>query len=196
MDIMQIKNKVKSNLSERRYLHTLRVAELAKKLAVTYGVSVGCVEKASLIHDYLKETSNEGLKHIIESSNEQTEILNEHPILWHGPAAASIAEKEFGITNHSILQAIRYHTIGRPEMDLVEQIVFIADYMEPARTFPGIEDVRSASEKSLEEAILLALGNTIIHLIKKGASIHSMTFMAYNAYLLKRKWHQNGGYRL
>lgn len=191
MDIEQIQRKVKNNLSEKRYLHTVRVAKLAKELALTYGAQIDAVEKAALMHDYLKETPNNELKQIIETAKVPQAILSEHPILWHGPAVAAIAETEFGITNESIIQAVRYHTTGRPQMDLIEEIIFIADYMEPARSFPGIEHVRHAAKESLEQAILLALTNTIIHLIKQGGSIHPMTFLAYNAYVSELHNDQN-----
>lgn len=185
MDIDQIKHKVKKNLSEKRYLHTLRVTELARQLARTYGASEILVQKAALIHDYLKETPNHELRAIIESTDDSLNILAYHPVLWHGPAAALIAEKEFGIEEPAIIEAVRYHTTGRLQMDLVGEIVFIADYMEPARSFPGIEDVREASKKSIEEAISLALGNSIRHLIHQKAIIHPQTFQAYNAYISK-----------
>lgn len=183
MDIEQIKHKVKKNLSEKRYLHTLRVTELARQLARTYGASEIHVQKAALIHDYLKETPNHELQSIIESTDDPLDILAYHPVLWHGPAAAIIAEKEFDIHEPSIIEAVRYHTTGRAQMDLIEEIVFIADYMEPARSFPGIEEVREAATKSIEQAISLALGNSIRYLIHQKATIHPQTFQAYNAYV-------------
>lgn len=183
MDIQQIKEKVQQNLSEKRYLHTLRVRQLAKQIAEKCDVNVTQVEKAALIHDYLKETPNEQLKQYIASANDPDQILTAHPILWHGPAAAEIAPNEFGITDQHIIDAIRYHTTGRPHMSVVEEIVFIADYMEPARSFPGIEDVRNATEESIEKGIACALGNTITYLVRQHAKIHPLTFGAYNAYV-------------
>lgn len=183
MDIQQIKEKVQQNLSEKRYMHTLRVSELAKQLAEQFGVEVDQVEKAALIHDYLKETPNEQLHQYIASANDPAQVLNAHPILWHGPAVAEIATDTFGITDQSIIEAVRYHTTGRPHMNAVEEIVFIADYMEPARSFPGIEDVRNAAEESIEQGIAIALGNTITHLVSQRAKIHPLTFKAYNAYI-------------
>lgn len=183
MDIQEIKTKVQQNLSEKRYMHTIRVCELAKRIAEKTDVSIEEVEKAALIHDYLKETPKEKLQQYIASTNDPAQVLNAHPILWHGPAAAEIATDEFGITNQRIMDAIRYHTTGRPHMNAVEEIVFIADYMEPARSFPGIEDVRNAAEKNIKQGIALALGNTIIHLVRQSVKVHPLTFEAYNAYI-------------
>lgn len=183
MDIQQIKEKVQQNLSEKRYLHTIRVSQLAKQLAERFGVDVIRVEKAALIHDYLKETPNEQLQHYLVSANDPSQVLNAHPILWHGPAAAEIATDAFGIADQSIIDAIRYHTTGRAHMNEVEEIVFIADYMEPSRSFPGIDKVRNAAEHSIKKSIAYALGNTITYLIGQRGEIHPLTFEAYNDYV-------------
>lgn len=183
MDIEQIKYNVKEQLSEKRYLHTLRVMKVALQLAKQYGVSLEKVQQAALIHDYLKEASPQELKMIIKTSNEQKDMLDYHSVLWHGPAAATITPATFGVTENEVIDAIRYHTTGRPCMGDVEKIVFIADYIEPARSFPGVDEVRLVAKQSLEEAIRKSLSNTITHLIQQRSTIHPLTFAAYNYYM-------------
>lgn len=185
MDIEQIKEKVQAQLSENRYSHTLRVTEVAIDLAKVYGASEEKVYYAALLHDYLKEMPIDELEQMIRHSSKTIDVLDYHHALWHGPAAAIYIQNEFHLRDPSIVQAIRYHTTGRPDMDRIEQIVFIADYIEPARSFAGIEDIRETAYTNIEEAIRMALGNTIMHLIKQGALVYPKTMEAYNAYTMK-----------
>ncbi len=185
MDIEQVKNIVQNQLSEERYAHTLRVTEVALELADIYRASKEKVQYAAMFHDYLKEIPINELKKMIQTCHGSTDVLEYHPALWHGPAAAIHIHEEFKMTDSSILRAIKYHTTGRSNMDLVEQIVFIADYIEPARSFPNIDKIRKAALTNIEEAIRMALANMIIYLIHQGALIYPKTMEAYNAYTRK-----------
>lgn len=193
MDMKEMKKQIKHQLSEKRYAHTLRVTEVALELAEVYDAPAKKVHKAAMLHDYLKEKSAKKLAKIIRESGESVDVLSYHDSLWHGPAAAIVVQDDFAVTDPSIIHAIRYHTTGRAEMDLVEQIVFIADYIEPARSFSGIEDIRKLAYTDIEEAIRMALARTMIHLIKRGASLHPKTVSAYNAYTKKSMIKKSGG---
>ena len=78
-----------------------------------------------------------------------------------------LVEKEAGITDTEILDAIRYHTSGRPKMTLLEKVIYLADYIEPGRKFPGVEEVRELAEKDLNKALIQSIQNSIIFLMKK-----------------------------
>ncbi len=137
-------------------------------------------ELAAIFHDYAKLHSVDQLKELIVVNKLDSRLLDYHPELWHGPAAVPLLQQEIGIDDEEILQAIRYHTTGRAGMSLLEQIIYVADYIEPGRQFKGVEEVRKLSQINLQSALLKALGNTIIFLVSKNAPIFPDTFEAYN----------------
>ena len=79
------------------------------------------------------------MKQIILDGGGPLEVLNFHHELWHAPAGAALVKTEVGITDEDILSAIRFHTSGRPNMTLLEKVVYVADYIEPGRRFPGLK---------------------------------------------------------
>lgn len=180
MDIANIREHVKSQLSEGRFNHTIRVTETAIELARRFGGNVEQVTLAALLHDYAKDREEYELRELIQQYELPKELLDYDLELWHGPVAAKIAERQFHIKDVDILNAIYYHTTGRAGMSLVELIVFLADYIEPARSFPGVEAVRKDAQQDIIVAVRNAVKNTIIFLIKKNVTIHPHTFLAYN----------------
>lgn len=179
MDLKKATELVKSELNQSRYEHTLRVIETSKKLAERFSVSFEKVGLAAAFHDYAKNWSTEKLKTYIQR-NLSDELLDYHVELWHGPVAAHVLEKKYKVTDEDVLLAIRHHTTGRANMGKVEMIVYLADYIEPGRNFPGVEDVRLASEKSLHYACWLAAKKTLHFLIEKNSIVHPDSFCAYN----------------
>lgn len=169
-------------LTKERFDHTLRVAEEAKRLARIYEVDVSDIEIASIFHDYAKYRPLDEMKRIIEKSYLPKDLLTYHHELWHGPVASIMIEQEYGITDQQIKHAIYYHTTGRPRMSRFEMILFIADYIEPGRDFPGVDNVREAVQQSLEQATWKSLQQTIQFLSGKGGEIYPDTFHAYNYY--------------
>lgn len=187
MNVTYLKEKVQEALTNERYEHSVRVLETARKLAMHYGVPLDEVEKAAIFHDYAKCFSKEQLKENIRYYEIDTTLLNYHHELWHGPVAAAIIRDKFHITNSDIIQAIYYHTTGRTRMSMVEYLVFIADFTEPERKIPGIDEIRSLSFQNIEMAAQKALQSTIIHLMNQEATVHPDTFMAYNYITQKMK---------
>lgn len=102
--------------------------------------------------------------------------------ILHAFVGAYYVEKELGVSDEDVLNAIKYHTTGRADMTTIEKIVFLADYIEPGRTFHGVEEVRRTAENSLDQACFLALRNTINFLTTKKQPIYPATFEAYNKF--------------
>lgn len=169
-------------LTKDRFAHTLRVADEAEKLAHMYEEDVNDIVLAAIFHDYAKYRSLDEMERLIRQSNLPKDLLFYHHELWHGPAASILIEQEYGITNKRIKEAIRYHTTGRPQMSTFEMIIFVADYIEPGRDFPGVDTVRTASHESLRLATWKVLQQTIQFLTKKTKEIYPDTFHAYNFY--------------
>lgn len=97
------------------------------------------------------------MKAIIINESMSVHLLEANTELWHAPVGAFLVEKEVGLTDEDILNAIRYHTSGRPGMSSLEKVIYVADYIEPGRKFPGVEEVRELAEQDLDKALLQAL---------------------------------------
>lgn len=171
---------VKKQITDHRYQHTLGVMETAIELAGRYGEDQKKAELAAIFHDYAKFRDKGEMKSIIISERMDRELLEYNAELWHAPVGAFLVEKEVKITDPDILCAIRYHTSGRPGMTLLEKIIYVADYMEPGRHFPGVEEVRDLAKKDLNKALIQSIKNTITFLMKKNQRVFPLTFLTYN----------------
>ncbi|WP_085991847.1 bis(5'-nucleosyl)-tetraphosphatase (symmetrical) YqeK [Oceanobacillus senegalensis] len=172
-------------LTKKRFEHTIRVKDTAVLLAERYNVSQSKAELSAIFHDYCKYRSLEEMKRIIKESSLPKDLLQYHHELWHGPVASILIEREYGIRNRDIQQAIYYHTTGRANMSNLDMVLFLADYMEPGRDFPGVTQVREMAEKDLVRACWMASKNTITFLMHKNSRIYPDTFYAYNDLTLR-----------
>lgn len=180
MKIEEAKFKIQNQLTKQRYEHTLRVVQEAVKLAQLYQVPIEKAELAAMLHDYAKNHPVDLLKKMVVNSTLPKDLLDFDQELWHGPVGAILVEQELGIEDKDIKGAIRYHTTGKANMNALELIVFVADYIEPGRNFPGITEVREMAYQNLIHAAWMASRNTIQFLISKKAPIYPDTFHAYN----------------
>jgi predicted HD superfamily hydrolase involved in NAD metabolism len=171
---------VKEQLTEHRYTHTIGVMETALQLAKLYGEDEKKVELAAIFHDYAKFRPKDEMKDIIMKHGLPSNLLLFNEELWHAPVGAYLVETEVGITDKDILGAIRYHTSGRPNMTTLEKIIYVADYIEPGRHFPGVDEVRELVKESLDKGLIKSIQNTIVFLMKKNQPIYPDTFLTYN----------------
>ncbi|KKB72804.1 MULTISPECIES: bis(5'-nucleosyl)-tetraphosphatase (symmetrical) YqeK [Bacillus] len=178
---------VKEQLTEQRYTHTIGVMETAVMLAERFGADVKKAETAAIFHDYAKFRPKEEMKQIILNDNKSLDVLDFHHELWHAPAGAVLVKTEVGIADEDILSAIRYHTSGRPGMTLLEKVIYVADYIEPGRRFPGVDEVRVLVEENLDLALIQALKNTITFLMTKNQAVFPDTLATYNALVKERQ---------
>lgn len=178
---------VREQLTERRYEHTLGVAETAVKLAGKYGGDAEKAELAAIFHDYAKFRPYEEMKEIIISQNMDPELLKHNGEIWHAPAGAYLVRTEAGIEDPEILDAIRFHTSGRTGMTLLDKIIYLADYIEPGRSFPGVDEVRETAEQDLDRAVAEAMRNVIVFLLRKNQTVYPDTFRAYNELIMNMK---------
>jgi predicted HD superfamily hydrolase involved in NAD metabolism len=178
---------VKKQLTEHRYQHTLGVMETAVWLAEKYGADVKKAELAAIFHDYAKFRPKDEMKNIIETKGFPEDLLEYNSELWHAPAGVYLVETEAGIKDPEVLSAIRYHTSGRAGMTLLEKIIYLADYIEPGRHFPGVEEVRELAKEDLDKALIKAVQNTIIFLMKKNQTVYPDSFHTYNDLVKNRR---------
>ncbi|MEH7111999.1 bis(5'-nucleosyl)-tetraphosphatase (symmetrical) YqeK [Neobacillus niacini] len=177
---------VREQLTDHRYQHTLGVMETAIALAKQYGADEKKAELAAIFHDYAKFRPKDEMRNIIESQKFSQDLLHYNSELWHAPTGAYLVEKEAGLMDKEILDAIRYHTAGRPNMTLLEKIIYLADYIEPGRHFPGVDEVRDLAKQNLDTALIQAVKNTILFLMKKNQPVYPESFQTYND-LVKRQ---------
>lgn len=172
----------------KRYKHSLRVVEVAARLAKIYNADIEKVKTAALLHDCAKfQEERSLLKRISDFDIILDDVMQNNRELIHGPLGAKIAEIEYCILDKEILDAIYYHTIGRVDMTLLDKIIYIADYIEPRRNFSGVEEIRVMAFKDLNESLLMAMDNTILFLIKNNNLIHPNTIEARNHLILNKK---------
>ncbi|MCF6092904.1 bis(5'-nucleosyl)-tetraphosphatase (symmetrical) YqeK [Microaerobacter geothermalis] len=186
MDNQELLVKVREQMTEHRYQHTLGVVETAKILAKRFGADPKKAELAAILHDYAKYWTDEQLIRVIVERGLPQELLNYNKQLWHGPVAAEVVQELFHIKDEEVITAVRYHTSGRANMSLLEKIIWLADYIEPGRHFPGVEEVREIAGQDLNQALLKALDQTIVFLIKQGQKVYPLTLLARN-HLLDEK---------
>lgn len=187
MDKKEALEIVKKQLTDHRYEHTLGVVKTAKKLASLYNVDVEQAQLAAIFHDYAKFRPKEEMKQIIIEEKMEPDLLLYGTELWHAPVGAFLVKKEVGIQDEEVLNAIRYHTTGRPNMTKLEKVVFLADFIEPNRSFKGVEKARELAKESLNEAVLFALQHTTVFLMKHHRSVYPGTIFTYNSLIKELK---------
>ena len=176
-ELTAIRKKLEKKLKEERYIHTLGVMYTAASMAMRHGADVQKAMTAGLLHDCGKYCDvNEQIllcrKHHIKLSDAELEV----PALIHARLGAYFAEYEYGITDSEILDAITYHTTGRPAMTMIEKIVYLADYIEPGRKkIPGLAEVRTAAFDDIDTSVCMTAESTLAFLKRAGRKVDPMT---------------------
>lgn len=194
MNTDYIKEKLKNCLSEERYCHTLGTADCAVELAKKYGVDEKKAYLAGLLHDCAKCKTNDELLKIIKENLKDIDIceLQNYKTL-HAPVGAYFAQTEYGIEDKEILDAIRYHTIGRVNMSFFEKVIFLADKIETntreKKYTDGIRAILNANpdQTGLNLALLECFGQTLKSLVNRELKICKTTVDVYNELLEKVK---------
>lgn len=164
---------LKTNLKPKRFEHSLSVGDTAEKLAKHYNIDPSKAALAGLVHDCAKDKSTEELLGIACNSGITIgEVSMDSPKLLHGCVGAVIAKEVMGIEDQDILNAVWYHTTGRKNMSILEKIIYIADYVEPLREFPGVDEMRQGVYQDLNNTLIFAFDSTIKYVIDKGQMLH------------------------
>lgn len=168
-------------MSKKRYIHSVNVSETAVALAEHYGCHIDKARLAGLIHDCAKDISiREQIIYAKKCGFPVDEVTYKILDLIHAPASVYLCRKVFGITDIEILSSIRYHTTGKPDMSMLEKIIFISDIIEPSREFEDVEILRNMAYNNLDTALLYAIDFSIIYIIKKKSMLHPDTIYARN----------------
>ena len=154
----ELMQKVQMRMSERRFKHVLGVEETAIALAGKYGCSLEKASIAALTHDYAKERPDDEFILVIKRDGYDPALLHYGNAIWHGLVGASFVERELGIT----------------------------DYIEPGRSFPGVQDAREIALLDLDEAVAFETKHTLAHLIEQEQQIYPKTIETYNHWVAKK----------
>ena len=165
--------KIKSLLGDERYQHTKLVLESALKLAEQLGLDLKKAETAALLHDIAKSKSSVELKEILKNSKWEPDQLEAEilPVL-HAPAGAVLAEEIFGVNDPEILEAIRFHTLGHPEMGKIAQVIYAADFISEDRDFEGLDEIRSKIEINFYLGLYLITTHIMKYQLERNNFIH------------------------
>lgn len=180
----KLRKKVKDVMTKSRYEHTLGVEFTAASLAMRYEVDIEKAELAGLLHDCAKcidseDTLDECMKYNIEL----TDVEKRNPFLIHSKLGAVHAKKLYGVDDEDIISAIRFHTTGKPDMTMLEKIIFIADYIEPGRDkAPNLKEIRKMSFMDIDEAMYMILKDTLDYLDKGEGEKDELTRDTYLFY--------------
>jgi predicted HD superfamily hydrolase involved in NAD metabolism len=163
----------RTRLSEKRYGHTLRVADTAADLALVHGLDEDRARLSALIHDAARETAPEEFLSLAEEWDLPVgEPERQSPKLLHGPVAAELARRELGVRDEEVLEAVRAHTTAKPGMGSLALTLYVADKIEPARDYPSVERLRKLAREDLHVATTEALRRAIAHNEGRGKDVH------------------------
>jgi predicted HD superfamily hydrolase involved in NAD metabolism len=159
----------RERLSEKRYTHTLRVADTVERLADLHGLDPKKARLAALLHDSAREVGKEELLRVADEEDIATsELERERPVLLHGPVAAELVRKDLGVEDGEVLEAVRAHTTGEPGMGPLALALYVADKIEPGRDQPGVEGLRKLALEDLCKAAMAALEDSISYNERRG----------------------------
>ena len=177
MNINQMEKKIKETLSERRYAHSVGVMEVAIAMAEHFGADVEKARIAGLLHDCAKEVDKDEAVNLCDILG--IEIDDEKRVqkgLLHADLGAEFIKRDYGIDDKEIYDAIKYHTMGRCDMTMLDKIIYLADFIEPNRKeFDGLSELKKLCFEDLDKAMLFAVNLSISFVLQKGKTLHKQT---------------------
>ena len=176
-------SKIKAVMSDKRFNHVLGVEQTAIELAERYGYDKEKAGLAGLLHDYAKEISDQEFLDLIDKYNLDPELKKWGNNVWHGLVGIYKIQEDLGVTDKDILHSIETHTVGSSQMSLLDKIVYVADYIEPGRRFPLVEEARAIAKESLDKTVAYETVHTVEHLAHQALPIFPQTIETYNAYV-------------
>lgn len=179
----QLLNKLDHALSAGRFAHVQRVEKVAMDMAKRFGADVEAASIAGLCHDYAKQRPDEDFIAVIKQKKLDPELLNYGNAIWHGVVGAEMVKDELGVQSEDILDAIRQHTVGGTYMTKLAQIIYMADYIEPARDFEGVDRARELCQSNLGAAVAYQTKHTLEYLIENNQPVYPQTLLTYNAWV-------------
>lgn len=170
--------------AEKRYNHSIGVAETAVELAQRFYPELDQVKVylTGLIHDYAKYESLARYQGIVETYQLDKEILLEVEKIYHAILGCYVIQEELSITDEEILQAIYYHAFGNEAMTPLQEVIYLADFIEPNRNGEIVEEIRKIASTDIKKAIAMTAQYILEYLQTKGDKIHKNAYLTYYGY--------------
>ena len=175
--------KMETVMSEKRLRHCLGVEKAARELAERFSLDVEKAGLAGLLHDYAKKVSDEDFLALIDKYQLDPDLKKWGNNVWHGMVGIYRIQEDLGVKDADILRAIEIHTVGSGTMSELDKVVYVADYIEHNRDFPGVDKARELAQRSLNQAVAYETARTVEHLAHKGMPIYPQTLGTYNAFV-------------
>lgn len=170
------RKKLKYVLDKERYQHTLGVMYTAGSLAMRYEADVKQAMLAGLLHDCAKCIPVEERFQLCDHYGViLNEVEMENPALIHAKLGAAMVQDIYEIQDNAIIDAIKYHTTGRPNMTLLDKILYMADYIEPNRELPNLRHIRALAFTDISQGLLATLEGSLDYLNALNRTIDPMT---------------------
>ena len=168
----KVRRYVKKSVSEKRYSHSVRTAEMCRKLCALYGLDEKTGYFAGISHDMCKNFKPEQLLSLAqEDGADVSELERKKPSLLHGRAAAVLLKNNFGVTDSSVLEAVANHTFGKTGMCSLAKVLYAADKIEPGREHVTEDYLARLLALSLDGLVKAVLEENIEYLRKKGSAV-------------------------
>lgn len=189
MKRMEIEKKLKKELDKERYTHTMGVMYTAAALAMAHHAELEQAMYAGLLHDCAKCIPNEKKLKLCKKHHIAVSAAEKHsPYLLHAKLGAYYAKKIYKVNDAEVLHAIQTHTTGEPEMNKLDKIIYIADYIEPNRKkAPNLQKIRQLAFQDLDKTMLQILSDTLEYLEDKGGELDPLTMETYEYFREKAK---------
>lgn len=176
-----------ASLKPKRFLHTLSVAATAANIAAVHNTDPKRAYMAGLLHDCAKYfTEKEWVKICEQEKIPLSDVERDNTVLIHGKLGAHFARTRYGVEDEEMLDAIRYHTTGRPGMGLLEKIIYVADYMEPGREMDcqphSLTEIRKMCFLDIDRALNMVLACCVSYLQQTKTPIDPLTLETYQYY--------------
>ena len=181
MEYDSIKEYLTKTLSTKRFIHSENTAKTAERLALMYKIDSKKAYLAGLVHDCTRELDMSLQLDMLKALKiEVDELTLSTKELIHAFTAEYLLKNEFNIRDEDVISAVKFHTTGKENMTLLDKIIFLADVMEPSRSFPGVDFIRQLAIEDIDEAILAAFDSSIRFLLGKRQRIHPNTLLGRN----------------
>ncbi|SDB09527.1 nicotinate-nucleotide adenylyltransferase [Pseudobutyrivibrio sp. YE44] len=184
-DVINLSEEMKKELKPGRYNHTLGVASTAYDLAINWNYPAYTAMVAGMLHDCAKCISDEKrLEECAKNNIPVTEIEKEYPHLLHGKVGALYCKEKYQVFDEQIAHAIAVHTTGCPNMNLLDKIIYVADYIEPGRNKqPRLDIIRYMAYTDLDKCVYMILEDSVAYLSENPDMVDPTTIDTYNYYV-------------
>lgn len=184
----ELLSNLQKELKPKRFKHVLRVEEAALNLAERYGyTNLQKVSIAALMHDHCKDYEKDKMYQLASMYAPYEPLKFANEAIWHGLAAAELARAKYNVLDDEIVNAIAEHTIGAKKMSLLSKILFVADYIEPGRDFPGVDKARELADKTIDKVVFYKMRETVMHLVETNKKVYVESVVIYNHWTKKQE---------